>query len=524
MNNIENSFLAFWRNQKFDNFNESDIREEFIAPLLRILGYSKNSVNDIIREKNLKLKNSYAQVGRDRIKIDYIPTIRLKKFWIIEAKPGSTRQMSYGDLLQAHLYAIHPEIQARFIVLINGWEIRVYDSHNADSWDHPLLICNQDNCETTFGNVSNFLSAKTMLSEIRKHIMSTFEESLKIEIDERVLDNLKNDLTRIINNSRPLIRANARELQKKTWIDARKTENIKIKNCSFNELLVYMNNPINAVPIYGREILRRFEASQNEELMVMANRLVMTYRGRPHSIFRVHCVDAFSRLLIGDVILDRTAYLSSTLDCLNELVEKNMNYWNSTELGSVLIHLENTIFRISKKICIRFAMKPLQKLVTDTKNILSAEDLLRDDPTVAKHMVANINLLIGFLWQKYSIFLEPDDIWKIIWQLEWLESILDKIPIQKYPDNDSDLLFFENYGKGFDMLCLGTWDVLNRNAEYLNKKQLAPQISKVLNMTRDEVIENIPKPKELPYNYELEDQLISNIAQAVEDYIKENNS
>lgn len=127
-------FIQEWKNKDYSTYNEQDVREEFIRPLLYLLGYSKNSINNILTEKQLSLSEPFQRLGRQKIRIDYIPTIRLKAFWILEAKPGEPKKMDVGDMLQAYLYATHPEIQAPYIVLCNGWEIKIYDVHNYSNW------------------------------------------------------------------------------------------------------------------------------------------------------------------------------------------------------------------------------------------------------------------------------------------------------------------------------------------------------------------------------------------------------
>ncbi|KKM26260.1 hypothetical protein LCGC14_1586610, partial [marine sediment metagenome] len=104
LTNIEKSFIEKWKETDFSDWNESDIREDFIAPLLKILGYAKNTLNNIKREKSLRLSEPYQRIGRDRVKIDYIPTFKLKSFWIIEAKSGKTREMDLGFLLIRLIY------------------------------------------------------------------------------------------------------------------------------------------------------------------------------------------------------------------------------------------------------------------------------------------------------------------------------------------------------------------------------------------------------------------------------------
>lgn len=61
----------------FSTYNETDVRENFIAPLLKLLGYGKNTVNNVLTEKSLKLKEPFQRIGRKNIRIDYIPTVRL---------------------------------------------------------------------------------------------------------------------------------------------------------------------------------------------------------------------------------------------------------------------------------------------------------------------------------------------------------------------------------------------------------------------------------------------------------------
>ena len=52
----------------FSTFNETDIREEFLTPLLTLLGYNKGGNYEIEREESFNLKNMFLQIGRERIK------------------------------------------------------------------------------------------------------------------------------------------------------------------------------------------------------------------------------------------------------------------------------------------------------------------------------------------------------------------------------------------------------------------------------------------------------------------------
>lgn len=59
LNENDIQFIKYWENQDFTNWNEMDVREDFIAPLLNILGYSKRTINSVIREKSISLSTPY---------------------------------------------------------------------------------------------------------------------------------------------------------------------------------------------------------------------------------------------------------------------------------------------------------------------------------------------------------------------------------------------------------------------------------------------------------------------------------
>src|ERR1700678_197189 len=119
----------------FGILNETDVREEIIAPLLRLLGYRTGTKNNIIRE--LSLKYPQQSMGRKkpekdppvRGKADYIVEVDSRIRWVIEAKdPNST--ITDDEIEQAFTYAFHPEIRAIYFALCNGRELRVYTTNS----------------------------------------------------------------------------------------------------------------------------------------------------------------------------------------------------------------------------------------------------------------------------------------------------------------------------------------------------------------------------------------------------------
>lgn len=520
-NIIDQKFIDSWKQNDFTKWNESDVREDFVAPLLRLLGYAKDTVNEILREKTLNLSESYHRIGRKQVVIDYVPTVRLEKFWIIEAKPGNPKEMDYGDFLQAHLYSIHPEIQAKFIVLTNGWEIRIYDSIYSKDWDDYIFKSTKDDCDKTFLEIKKLLSAKQIGKSIRSNILSLLKSTLSVELDENEVESLKAEFNNIYYESLPIIRKNAFEFQSTRWQKREQKDLDTIKKLNFVEVCYLINRPSSSAPIIGWWVYEKIKEAAQAERDEMLGKLAMNWRGRPHAIFKVQCVNILVRLIEDDIDGKKDGYFSSVYDGLNELVESNMGYWSwefgniEDQIGFALSHLDNICARFAYKLCRRIAMEPLELLVQAKKETLAIEDLLSDKPTVAKEMVEFVEIVYDFLWLKF-MGRESRQIWETIWHLEFIEeTIIDKIPAAEYPDGDFDLLGFENYGKGFDMQCVGTWSILNMRRKQLEGKRLPQCAIELIQKTREQVRVEIPEPLSRPINWQPTDESIIKIFSSI---------
>lgn len=122
----------------FTDKGEAFVESKFLTPLLGCLGYETHRDYEVIRHgddgSSFKLKYPPVKRGAKSTKTynpDFIPTIRKKAFWIIEAK--SPKAVSYpfeeNYLIQGFQYCIHPEIQAKYLVVSNGCDSAVYDAY-----------------------------------------------------------------------------------------------------------------------------------------------------------------------------------------------------------------------------------------------------------------------------------------------------------------------------------------------------------------------------------------------------------
>lgn len=511
LNKLDELFLTNWINLNFEEWNESDIREDFIAPLLRTLGYSKGTVNDIIREKSLRLSKPFHRIGRKNVSIDYIPSVRLKSFWIIEAKPGKAKEMNYGDLLQAHLYAIHPEVKAPFIVLCNGWEIRVYDALHVDSWDDAIYICRQENCFETFAELKGVLSADSMLHYQRKRILQVVKDTFSVEIDENQLAAFKNDVNRLVNESYPIVRENVRQLRISTWRKEEEKERKELEKLDLKLLFVRMDIPTHAHLTPAKEFLRRVKNGSQKEREHLIDHLLMNYRSRPHAIFRVQCCYILLTLLNDDIEVKPSTYVKSIKSAFEEVTLGNLKYFSHNPLSHALCHLDNTSLRLAKKLSLRFAMDQLAEKTKEFNQTLTTEERFTHKQTVARMMVRLIGLLGESLWREFCSLSSAEEIWDGIWSLEIIEKVIENFPSKGYPDGDSDLLFFESYGRGFDMLFMGTWDVIQGSAEVLISKEVSEEIVRYSNMDREEALSSIPPSKICSNDHMLDESMVKGL-------------
>lgn len=120
------------------DLNEDGVREEIVAPFLKVLGYSAfEGENRIIR--NPHLKHPFVQWGvkkdRNCLIPDYLIQVKGKNAFILDAKSPKENIFEGKNVCQAYSYAIHREIQAKRFVLCNGREMSIFDVNG----EKPIL-------------------------------------------------------------------------------------------------------------------------------------------------------------------------------------------------------------------------------------------------------------------------------------------------------------------------------------------------------------------------------------------------
>lgn len=133
------------------SFSEADVRAEIIDPIVRSLGYKKQSYFSLEREKPLKI------LDKD-LRVDYSFTLLHENFWVIEAKKVNRKALRFiaADLEQALTYASHPDINATLLVLCDGRILHVFDRE--ESLTTPIVELEIANLVRDFDKLRSILS------------------------------------------------------------------------------------------------------------------------------------------------------------------------------------------------------------------------------------------------------------------------------------------------------------------------------------------------------------------------------
>jgi len=126
---------------KFEEMNETDVREAIVRPLLTRLGYEHGTEAGIRTEQTFRYERAF--LGRKNPKkdpplvgrADYILEVASYGRWVVEVKAPS-EELTRDVIEQAHTYAAHPEVAALFFLVTNGKNFRLY---RTSSLDEPIM-------------------------------------------------------------------------------------------------------------------------------------------------------------------------------------------------------------------------------------------------------------------------------------------------------------------------------------------------------------------------------------------------
>lgn len=149
---------------KFDEMNETDVREMIVRPLLRDLGYEHGTENNIRTEQTFRYAKTF--LGRKKPnkdpdivgRADYILDVIGVGRWVVEVKAPS-EDITQDVVEQAFTYAAHPEVAALFFLVTNG---RTFQLYRTSSLTAPLMAWTWDETEEVLLALANLVGPEAI--------------------------------------------------------------------------------------------------------------------------------------------------------------------------------------------------------------------------------------------------------------------------------------------------------------------------------------------------------------------------
>lgn len=148
---------------------EDDVREEFVTPLLRLLGYD-HSRGEIQRGKKLATPYRSGTKRKEYVIPDYVIQLRTSIGIAVDAKSPTSAEdyarhivLDQKHVSQVHSYAAHREVQAPFFVVTNGQCTAVFET--ARTTFEPVLVVAQSELTSRFSALQALLG-KPALSQL----------------------------------------------------------------------------------------------------------------------------------------------------------------------------------------------------------------------------------------------------------------------------------------------------------------------------------------------------------------------
>lgn len=180
----------------FAGRGEAFVESRFITPLLEALGYETHRDYEVIRHgdngSSFKLRYPPVEGGAKSVRRynpDFIPTIRKKMFWIVEAKTAIEQGYPFvgSHIVQGLQYCIHPEIQAKYLLLTNGRHSAIYDAYSAIFLDQdiyePIMEFESGNIISAWDRIHEILSVERLRGRIELDLKSMYDRLCLSSLD-----------------------------------------------------------------------------------------------------------------------------------------------------------------------------------------------------------------------------------------------------------------------------------------------------------------------------------------------------
>ena len=181
--------------------NETDVREDFLSPLLRLLGYSNNGIHKI--DRNVYLTIPELIIGRKKKSLeqyspDYILSVNGKRKWVIDAKGPNECVLNELYISQAYSYSIHREVNVPYFVICNGKLFALYKTEEQSY--KPLTVFECKNLQSCWEELYQMLSVDAFKERQKAQLKIIKTMDVKtIEQKEHIIEGTEAPINRVID-------------------------------------------------------------------------------------------------------------------------------------------------------------------------------------------------------------------------------------------------------------------------------------------------------------------------------------
>jgi hypothetical protein len=448
------AFVNEWKSLSMSRLrSEQAIREELLGPMLRMLGYGGRTVNEVLYNHPEPLPEEYRMVGSTRMEVDYIPTLRLHRFWIVEAKkPGGLNPKAF---LQAHFYATYPTINARYIVLGDGEQLRLYDAR-ATNFEEARVIVQRDRAEHDFGALYELLAARNIIDAIRRDVLRDAERVLSAEIDVNAPRVFASEVAAITLRVQPLIAENVRQLMLADFDKKTAERRAYLRSADMRALLAVMAYPGEIPPDTSNELARRLTEGTEQERRAV-------FQAAMDAVARPARQTLRCSVLRGVLLGARDCTTSDRADFLAfgiALARSNLSYAAETPSINAALHLENAVDRVSMKIVQRVLRESAARAERLARQMMTVEELIVDPPSETFPLLTHAAGLAANLWSS----LQAPDAETVLKRVRGIEQFEREHLPEQMPHLSGDFTMLGEKGAQLDLMIRATVDALNQIA------------------------------------------------------------
>jgi hypothetical protein len=431
----------------FTGKGETFVESKFLTPLLECLGYEIHTDYEVIRhgDDGSAFKLRYPPVESGAVKVkhyhpDYIPKIRKKAFWVIEAKSAKDISYPFDEkyLVQGLQYCIHPEIQAKYLVVTNGSFSSVYDAHGSvflgKEIYEPILTFKSSELSKCWSNIYELLSVEKLRSRIETDIKLMYDKLCLSSLDKSYpAQMLRRIGASAVENSRQ-IQNHVDTLTMNSYREKFTAWQAEMERLDSAAVFARMNLPLRVGGSEAEYFVEKSLASSRDSSDIL-RQLISNFEQQ--SIFRKEQTFAAVGILYNRI--DDGAVKAAAREFLNRYKEGELPLLNQVECS----HL-----RVTRKILVISAYPNLRKRLQHDLTV--APELTRFIlPPTALDLSYASELLFHGMWFEHIKALPGTELEKLLDTFLKMERAIEedfKVARSKLSGSETQLAGFEYYG------------------------------------------------------------------------------